>query len=198
MHHPVLDDPDLLTWQAYTAKAWPTLVVVDPEGYVVASMSGEGHAHGLTVLIEELIGTHSAKGTLRRGGVPYVPAPAPATALRFPGKTVVLLDGSFLVSDTARQPAGPARGGPRHRASSVRRSGRLSGAARPDGAAPRRGFAGRLCPGSCCPARDRRSSHSQGSFTPPRVRQKILALVVLLGMAVPCIFYSVIMILNSF
>lgn len=101
VHHPVLDDPDLLTWQAYTAKAWPTLVVIDPEGYVVASMSGEGHAHGLAILIEELIAKHSAKGTLRRGDAPYVPPPAPATALRFPGKAVVLLDGSFLVSDTA-------------------------------------------------------------------------------------------------
>ena len=32
--HPVLDDPELTTWQAYTARAWPTLVVVDPEGYI--------------------------------------------------------------------------------------------------------------------------------------------------------------------
>ena len=29
IHHPVLDDPELTTWQAYTARAWPTLVVVD-------------------------------------------------------------------------------------------------------------------------------------------------------------------------
>ena len=101
VHHPVLDDPELLTWQAYTAKAWPTLVVIDPEGYVVASMSGEGHAHGLAVLIEELIVEHRAKGTLRRGDAPYVPPPAPDTALRFPGKAIVLPDGSFLVSDTA-------------------------------------------------------------------------------------------------
>ena len=36
VHHPVLDDPDLVTWQAYTARAWPTLVVIDPEGYIVA------------------------------------------------------------------------------------------------------------------------------------------------------------------
>ena len=28
--HPVLDDPDLTTWQAYAARAWPTLVVLDP------------------------------------------------------------------------------------------------------------------------------------------------------------------------
>lgn len=101
VHHPVLDDPDLVTWQAYAAKAWPTLVVIDPEGYVVASMSGEGHAHGLTVLTEELIALHATKGTLRLGDAPYVPPPAPATALRFPGKAIALLDGSFLVSDTA-------------------------------------------------------------------------------------------------
>lgn len=101
VHHPVLDDPDLVTWQAYTARAWPTLVVIDPEGYIVASMSGEGHGHGLSVLIEELIASHRAKGTLRQGNSPYA-APAPAqTALRFPGKAAALPDGSFLVSDTA-------------------------------------------------------------------------------------------------
>ncbi|MDU6928552.1 MAG: redoxin domain-containing protein, partial [Dermabacter sp.] len=43
VEHPVLDDPELTTWQAYTARAWPTLVVVDPEGYIVAHLSGEGH-----------------------------------------------------------------------------------------------------------------------------------------------------------
>ena len=30
VHHPVLDDPQLTTWGAYTARAWPTLVVIDP------------------------------------------------------------------------------------------------------------------------------------------------------------------------
>ena len=44
VHHPVLDDPDLTTWQAYAVRAWPTLVVVDPEGYVVHVAAGEGHA----------------------------------------------------------------------------------------------------------------------------------------------------------
>lgn len=101
VHHPVLDDPELTTWQAYTARAWPTLVVIDPEGFIVASMSGEGHAAGLSSLIEDLIVEHRAKGTLRQGDSPYV-APAPAaTQLRFPGKIAAHSDGSFLVSDTA-------------------------------------------------------------------------------------------------
>ena len=99
--HAVLDDPELVTWQAYTARAWPTLVVVDPEGYIVASMSGEGHGPGIAGLVEELVEEHAAKGTLRRGNAPYAPPPRPASALRFPGKAALLPDGSFVVSDTA-------------------------------------------------------------------------------------------------
>nr|WP_281373317.1 NHL domain-containing thioredoxin family protein [Kineococcus aurantiacus] len=101
VHHPVLDDPELATWQAYAARAWPTLVVVDPQGYVVASMSGEGHAHGLDVLVGELVAEHEAKGTLHRGTGPYVPAPAAGSALRFPARAVRLPDGAVLVADTA-------------------------------------------------------------------------------------------------
>ncbi|GAB3949181.1 hypothetical protein GCM10027614_47510 [Micromonospora vulcania] len=102
VHHPVLDDPELDMWQQYAARAWPTLSVIDPEGYVVATMAGEGHAEGLARLIDELIATHEAKGTLHRGSGPYVPPPAPETALRFPGKAVLLPDGNLLVSDSAR------------------------------------------------------------------------------------------------
>ncbi|MDV3221381.1 NHL domain-containing thioredoxin family protein [Intrasporangium sp.] len=101
VHHPVLDDPELVTWRAYAARAWPTLVVIDPEGYVVASMSGEGHGPGLAALVGELIDEHAAKGTLQPGPGPYVPPPDPDTALRFPGKVIALDDGSFIVSDTA-------------------------------------------------------------------------------------------------
>ncbi|GAY12089.1 hypothetical protein TOK_0479 [Pseudonocardia sp. N23] len=99
--HPVLDDPTLTTWDAYAARAWPTLVVVDPTGYVVAQMSGEGHAHGLDVLIGELVAEHEAAGTLHRGDGPYVAPPEPRTALRFPGKVIALPGGTFLVSDSA-------------------------------------------------------------------------------------------------
>jgi thiol-disulfide isomerase/thioredoxin len=100
--HPVLDDPDMRMWQEYTAKAWPTLTVIDPEGYVVAAMAGEGHAEGLARLFDELIAEHEAKGTLRRGETPLAAvAAADATELRFPGKAAVLDGGTFLVADSA-------------------------------------------------------------------------------------------------
>lgn len=100
VEHLVLDDPDLVTWQAYTARAWPTLAVIDPEGYLVATMSGEGHAAGLTEIIEGLIEEHSAKGTLHSGDGPYVPPPAPETDLFYPGKATRLPSGHLIVADS--------------------------------------------------------------------------------------------------
>ncbi|MFF9590567.1 NHL domain-containing thioredoxin family protein [Streptomyces sp. NPDC014646] len=102
VRHPVLDDPELATWKQYAVRAWPTLVVIDPEGYVVAQHAGEGHAHAIEKLVEELETEHAAKGTLRRGDGPYVPPEPVATHLRFPGKALLLPDGDFLVSDTTR------------------------------------------------------------------------------------------------
>ncbi|GAA2390456.1 redoxin domain-containing protein [Streptomyces coeruleofuscus] len=102
VEHPVLDDPELATWKQYAVRAWPTLVVIDPEGYVVAQHAGEGHAHAIERLVTELEAEHEAKGTLRRGDGPYVaPEPEP-TVLRFPGKALLLPSGNFLVSDTTR------------------------------------------------------------------------------------------------
>ncbi|MGN6575588.1 MAG: redoxin domain-containing protein, partial [Nocardioides sp.] len=99
VRHPVLDDPDLVTWQAYTARAWPTLVLIDPEGYVVAQYAGEGHAHAIDALLAELREEHLAKGTLQPGDSPYVAPPAVEGALRFPAKAVRLAGGGFLVAD---------------------------------------------------------------------------------------------------
>ena len=79
--HPVLDDPGLVTWNQYAVRAWPTLAVVDPEGYVVAQMSGEGHGHGLAALLDELIEEHTAKGTLVRGAS-YLSVPVAGVLFR--------------------------------------------------------------------------------------------------------------------
>ncbi len=102
VHHPVVDDRDMRLWQQYAAKAWPTLAVIDPTGYLVASMAGEGHAEGLSRLLDELIAKHEADGTLHRGDGPYVPPAEAGTLLRFPGKAIELPNGNLLVSDSAR------------------------------------------------------------------------------------------------
>jgi thiol-disulfide isomerase/thioredoxin len=101
VHHPVLDDPDLRMWQEYAVRAWPTLVLVDPEGYVVAMAAGEGHADGLSRIIAELVAEHERRGTLRHGDGPYLPPPPRPSVLRYPGKIAWRAGtGSYLVSDS--------------------------------------------------------------------------------------------------
>ena len=100
VHHPVLDDPDLATWDAYAVRAWPTLVVVDPLGYVVAHLSGEGHADDLAQILDALVAEHGAAGTLRRGGPTYQPDAEDPSELRFPAGAVELAGGSLLVADS--------------------------------------------------------------------------------------------------
>jgi len=99
VRHPVLDDPELVTWQAYTARAWPTLVLVDPEGYVVAQYAGEGHEHAIDALVAELREEHLANGNLQPGDSPYVPPTPEPRELRFPAKAIRLPGKGFLVAD---------------------------------------------------------------------------------------------------
>ncbi|MGX7823871.1 NHL domain-containing thioredoxin family protein [Actinokineospora sp. 24-640] len=128
VRHPVLDDPDLSTWQAYAVKAWPTLVVVDPEGHVVHVAAGEGHAEALRRVITEVVATHEAKGTLHRGDGPYVPPPPAESELRFPAKAVATATG-LLVADTAHHRVVELVDGVLTRAFGTGERGRADGAA---------------------------------------------------------------------
>ena len=97
VRHPVLDDPDLSTWRQYAVNAWPTLVLVDPDGYVIATLPGEGHAAELGRLIDALVAEYGDR--LRRGGPELRPAPEPESTLRFPGGIAVTPAGTLLVAD---------------------------------------------------------------------------------------------------
>ena len=98
--HPVLNDPAMSTWQAYGVRAWPTLVLLDTHGQVVAEFSGEGHAHAIDARIAELIDEAEQKGTLRRGNDVFVAPPDPKTPFRQPGKALILNDGRLVVSES--------------------------------------------------------------------------------------------------
>src|SRR3954469_14417743 len=91
IEHPVLDDPAMTIWDRYAVKAWPTLVVIDAEGRVALTISGEGHVVRLAAAIEQLVDEAARAGTLRRGAleVDAVSAPMGTGELAFPGKVAV-------------------------------------------------------------------------------------------------------------
>ncbi|HEX9746081.1 MAG TPA: thioredoxin-like domain-containing protein [bacterium] len=91
IHHPVANDADFNIWRRYTARAWPTLVLIDPEGMIVGMMSGEGHRNELDQAIEALIAIHRQKGTLDTTPVEFAleADEVPDSFLRYPGKIEV-------------------------------------------------------------------------------------------------------------
>ena len=99
--HPVLDDPDRATWSRYGVRAWPTVVVVDPDGYVVRAASGEGHGRSLEQLVAEVVESHRAKGTLAAEPLDLDWPRPPPGPLAYPGKVAVSADGQRLaIADT--------------------------------------------------------------------------------------------------
>ena len=55
IEHPILIDQDFNIWEQYAIRGYPSFVVIDPEGYIVANLAGEGHRTTLDKLVEKLI-----------------------------------------------------------------------------------------------------------------------------------------------
>src|SRR2546426_1585044 len=66
IQHPVVNDRDFRIWRAYAVRAWPTLMVVRPDGYVLGYLSGEGNKEVLERVIDEMIGEARNQGMLDR------------------------------------------------------------------------------------------------------------------------------------
>ena len=43
IEHPVYNDSEYAVWQSYGVRAWPTQVLIDPAGYIIGGVSGEGN-----------------------------------------------------------------------------------------------------------------------------------------------------------
>jgi len=100
--HPVAVDNEYNVWNAYAIQSWPTLVLIDPRGYVVGEVSGEGHRADLDSAIAKLLEAGRKDGTL---GKPLQFQPERAHfksgELEFPGKVLADKTGHRLfISDT--------------------------------------------------------------------------------------------------
>jgi len=102
LKHPVINDKDFKVWRSYGARAWPTLVLIDPLGKVVGKHSGEGIYDIFDKAIAGVIAEFDAQGLIKRGveefGLEQISAQTP---LLFPGK--VLADNTLkrlFIADT--------------------------------------------------------------------------------------------------
>jgi DNA-binding beta-propeller fold protein YncE len=91
LEHPVVNDADHKIWDRYDVDAWPTLVLIDPEGNFVGYTSGEGNYEVLDKVIGNLVAEHKKKKTLNEKPIRFDLAryrESGDTPLFFPGKVL--------------------------------------------------------------------------------------------------------------
>ena len=88
--HPVVNDERFEIWRSYGARAWPTQVLIDPEGYVVGTASGEGNADAFDRAIGAVVHVFDEQGKIDRAPIALSPERERLTmgTLAFPGKVL--------------------------------------------------------------------------------------------------------------
>lgn len=90
LDHPVVNDARFEIWKVYGARAWPTQVLIDPDGYIVGTASGEGNAPAFDQAIAAVIHVFDEQQKISRAPIPLSPERERVTmgTLAFPGKVL--------------------------------------------------------------------------------------------------------------
>ena len=90
IEHPIVNDADFKIWENYAIRAWPGLVVIDPNSYVIKTLFGEGHYEELDKTISETITEFRKKGGLNEQPLKFALERAKIgdLPLAFPGKVL--------------------------------------------------------------------------------------------------------------
>jgi DNA-binding beta-propeller fold protein YncE len=99
INHPVVNDANMRIWRNYGVNSWPTLCLIDPEGFAVGMASGEGLGEVLDNAIAKLIKIHREKKTLNEQPLRFDLAryrERRDSPLSFPGKVVADATGNRL------------------------------------------------------------------------------------------------------
>jgi thiol-disulfide isomerase/thioredoxin/sugar lactone lactonase YvrE len=88
IEHPIVNDADFVIWQSYAVNAWPTRYLIDPAGYIIGKLSGEGGYEALDKAIADSIAEFRKRGELNEAPLKFVLERAKVgdLPLAFPGK----------------------------------------------------------------------------------------------------------------
>jgi thiol-disulfide isomerase/thioredoxin len=90
IEHPIVNDADFAIWKAYAVDAWPTRYLIDPAGYIIGRLSGEGGYDVLDGAISQTIEEFRKRGELNEQPLKLVLEKAKVgdLPLAFPGKVL--------------------------------------------------------------------------------------------------------------
>lgn len=101
--HPVVHDTDFSIWKSYTIRAWPTLVFIDPEGYILGQISGEPNPDTMLEIFDKLIEDMNKKEIFHGSAesLQLPPLQPEKSTLRFPGKISYSIENKeFAIADS--------------------------------------------------------------------------------------------------
>ncbi len=98
IEHPVYNDADFSVWQSYGVRAWPTQVLIDPAGYVIGAISGEGNYEIIDQVIGKTVDDFRKRGELNEEPLTLALERAKVgdLPLAFPGKVLADAAGDRL------------------------------------------------------------------------------------------------------
>src|SRR5256886_11777396 len=64
LEHPVYNDAEFTVWRSYGVRAWPTQVLIDPAGYVLGAVSGEGNYEIIDQVVSKTVDEFRKRGEL--------------------------------------------------------------------------------------------------------------------------------------
>ncbi len=99
IRHPVVIDKGLDLWQRYGARAWPTVVVIAPDGTLVARVDGPDSRAALGDRIRTTLDQHAAKLDPRPLQLRLERDREPALELEFPAR-VIATEERLFIADT--------------------------------------------------------------------------------------------------
>ncbi len=90
IQHPVINDADRVLWDRFNVRAWPTIVLIDPEGYEIGRNSGEFTFEQVDAVLKRAIPFYRKRGLLDRTPLKFdtIADRAEPTRLSFPGKVL--------------------------------------------------------------------------------------------------------------
>ncbi len=103
LEHAVVNDRDMQIWRSFGARGWPHLALIDPEGRLIGSVSGEGHYELLDRVISGAIRQFDKQGKINREPVKLVLErdSLQDSQLLFPGRVLADTGGQRLfIADT--------------------------------------------------------------------------------------------------
>ena len=89
IHHPIVHDPNMTIWNDYGVQAWPTLVLIGPDGSILARVAGEPDPDRFGKAIGELVARSGQAGALKPAKLALQLEEQPKGRFLFPGKIKV-------------------------------------------------------------------------------------------------------------